>query len=236
MEKNEFIEKHDTEDTVLLDENVMTDPSVGQKMYEYYRDVRGFDAAVHSGWQHNYGDMIVSLYKEHLFDKSGKALRVLDIGCAMGSNTKALKDRGCDVVGIDINRYFIDNSPFKDELELHCNAAWDMKDIPDNSIDFIHSQQVFEHIPAEKIDDMFSEIVRVCKNKFVLFSALVMGDPPKGKAKGDDTTHVGIQPRKFWIDKLKKFKIKNSTTSWQKRFNEESMYQEYNWALLCGYK
>ena len=142
-----------------------TDP-FGEK---YFKDLilKGNDVFKKGGWQKVY-----AYYLEKVFGLRGKA--VLDIGCAAGSIASAIADYGNKVYGNDISEYIAKHTPFKN-FEFVNSPAWDLKQIPDNSIDLVISMYSFQFIPKNRLDSVFSEIKRVCKNNANIFIITNLG-------------------------------------------------------------
>ncbi|MFP8891060.1 class I SAM-dependent methyltransferase [Natrialbaceae archaeon A-CW2] len=63
--------------------------------------------------------------------------RVLDIGCGAGRTTRALTDRGFDVIGIDISEEMVERANrLFDDLDIRTGTATDLE-FPDDSFDFV---------------------------------------------------------------------------------------------------
>jgi predicted SAM-dependent methyltransferase len=72
----------------------------------------------------------------------------IDLGCG---NTPATKK---DYIGFDI-------------IDFGQDIVWDIADgipLPDNSVDLIYSSHFVEHVPAEHINTLIREMIRVCKH------------------------------------------------------------------------
>lgn len=133
---------------------------------DYYRYLKstGVDVSIKGSWQKMYAYFI-----NQIFGIKGKA--ILDLGCAMGAITSAFADYQSPSIGVDISKFFVECSKFKN-IKLINSPAWDLKDIPDSSIDFIHSMNMFNYIPEEKIPEVFKEMKRVAKNDTIIFIVL----------------------------------------------------------------
>jgi len=93
-----------------------------------------------------------------------ESLRVLEIGCGIGRLFEGLSMRFGEVWGIDVSQAMIDLG----ERSCPVEAKWILGDgssldgIPSNSIDYVFSWEVFQHIPDQSIiEDYFHEIYRV---------------------------------------------------------------------------
>lgn len=132
-------------------------------------------------------DRIANLYDEVLWsampynnemDKFVSYLNgkdVLDIGCAMGSFTKYISDKGLNVDGIDISSKMIDiarkkvpnvNFQVMDMLNLTIDKVYD-------GIMFINSTI---HIEKKYMVDLFKNVSKLLKDDGVIFIILLEGD------------------------------------------------------------
>lgn len=119
-------------------------------------------------------------YNEEM-DKFASLIRgkdVLDIGCAMGSFTKYISDKGFNVDGIDISSEFINiakskvpnvNFQVMDMLDLKINKKYD-------GIMFINSTI---HIEKKNMLELFKNVSRLLKDDGVIFIILLEGDGEK---------------------------------------------------------
>lgn len=220
MTANPFVE---AQTPITLNSMSMVD---GEAMYRYYRDHRGFDAAVKGAWQEQYAEML-----DHTFDLKGK--RVLDLGAAMGAITLSMQERGADVWGIEINPYFVAHSPFEAiRGRLLVGDALDVLSmLRDGTFDFVHASQVLEHIAADRQPLLMTHIARVlCRGRSPFFAALPMGEPPaQGVIDGDDATHVCLRPAEWW-EALRGNQFRAERAGYEERLQAHPMYQQYQWA------
>ncbi len=176
----------------------------GSEFYDYYKNERGLDLFAFGTWQVQYADMVISAFG------LTPGTKLLDIGCGGGANTKAFLSRNIDAWGVDINRWVIENSPHANG-RLSVAGADDLALYDDGLFDFLHSQQVFEHIAEERCDAMFAELRRVAKPNALLFAGLVVAPEPKRDDTcaaepdivrefdpDDDPTHINVKPWSWW--------------------------------------
>jgi len=170
------------------------DNAAGPELYDHYRFDRGFDAFDFGQWQTTYAEMVCRVFA---LDESTV---LLDLGCAGGANTEGFLQRGVDAWGCDISEYMIAASPFA-AGRLRVTSADDLSPFDDVMFDFVHSQQVFEHVPEDVCGMMFYELHRVLRSRGLLFVGLVVaeGEPP-AFSPDDDCTHVNVKPRQWWLD------------------------------------
>ena len=83
--------------------------------------------------------------------------RVLEVGCGQGHLTKALSERGVDIVGVDANPRAIEVSETDRVRHMY---AEDLH-YEDDSFDLILSVHAIEHIPD--LESALSEMARVLK-------------------------------------------------------------------------
>lgn len=82
---------------------------------------------------------------------------VLEVGCGQGHLTRALADRGADIVGIDANP----QAPEVSGTDLVKHMAAEHLEFDDGYFDFIVSVHAIEHIPP--LEKALAEIARVLK-------------------------------------------------------------------------
>lgn len=131
--------------------------------------------------------------------------RVLEVGCGQGHLTRALADRGVDVIGIDAN-------PQAEEVaaseRVRYMRAEDLE-YPDESFDFIVSVHAIEHIP--KLEDALAEMARVLKTGgravFIYPAEPIMGlyaIPTSVILHGTPFKAREVHCQKLWPSKLAK--------------------------------
>ena len=127
----------------------------GKEYYERCRD-KGIDYIFYGSWQKQYAKLVVFMTEIYKMDYRDKAM--LDIGIVCGVNLKAFKETRIfdKYYGIDISEYFINLGKEKldfseDELRIIKSTELPFKN---NSIDFIHCSQLFEHLTHEEVMDI----------------------------------------------------------------------------------
>jgi SAM-dependent methyltransferase len=122
-----------------------------------------------------------------------KATRVVDVGCGTGALLEALRDRGCEVFGLEYAeaalRYCRARRLDVAKFDLETNAFSDNR-----TFDVAVSMEVAEHLPetvADRYVDLLTRLSRV-----VVFTAA-----PPGQGGAD---HVNEQPPSYWITKFRR--------------------------------
>ena len=197
---------------------------------EYYKYLKstGLDVNFRGTWQKMYAYFI-----NQIFGIKGKF--VLDIGCAMGAITSSFAEYKANCIGVDISKFFIENSKFKN-IKLLNTPAWNLKEIPDSSIDFIHSMKTFNYIPENKISEVFSEMKRVAKNDAIIF--IVLDAMGYQKIKQEDSIIPStIFPKFFFDEHARNCEMKDGSKLFypklmQTRTPGWDFMRKYNWPYL----
>lgn len=138
---------------------------------KYFNDLKlnsGLDVFAKGAWQR-----VFVLYLDKVFG-SLRNKNILELGCGAGAVASSFAEYGMNVIGNDISEYISKKTPFKN-FKFVNSPMWDMKDVKDDSIDFIYSMFSFNHVPENKLQQTFDEIKRVCKNDAKVFIVLNMG-------------------------------------------------------------
>ncbi|MHA1712601.1 MAG: class I SAM-dependent methyltransferase [Candidatus Ranarchaeia archaeon] len=201
--------------------------------FDYTRSKRNYSPYRWDKWRLRYSDLI-----DDVFGLAGK--KVLDIGCAGGSNVKAFWIKGADVYGCDINTKCIRRTPFK-SIKSRLQAI-DTNRLSEfyaaNQFDLIHSQQVFEHFPDKAYSEqVVNEIAKILKPGGVVYVGLVTGEHLMPKEllgiykRGEDVdiTHANIWPMEYWHKLFEKAGLVNVDTEFQPKFEGNKMYHKYKW-------
>ena len=119
---------------------------------------------------------------------------------------------------------------FKENIESYprCESSWlqvaDVRYIPfkDDSFDLVLALDLMEHIYIDDVDQVISEIFRVCK-KYAFFEIATVGggsgagihdrgfiirkgEPIPVELEANAVAgHVTVQPREFWIEKFEEY-------------------------------
>ena len=181
---------------------------------EYYDrcKAKGIDYAFYGNWQKQYTKLVVFMSQIYMMDYRDKAM--LDIGCACGVNLRAFKETRIfdQYYGIDISEYLINLGKEKVGLsndELRVGSSTELP-FDNNSIDFIHCSQLFEHLEKEDILKTIDEIERVIIKGGKVFITLDAIKPGRNKKTvlAQDVSHITAKDKEWWYATLKnKFDI-----------------------------
>lgn len=191
----------------------------GKDYYEFCKNKQGFDMKAKGGWQREYVNYIRSLFNL-------KNTKCLDFGCAMGSMASAFNDSGVDMVGVDVDKFYVDQCPFGN-LKGKMFTYTDKLPFKDEEFDFIHSSQVIEHIPADKLMFVLAELRRVLKKNGVIYFS-TCGNEIHDDDK-DDPTHIPGLNRTSWFKMFDESKFENITSQTESCWVDHPMFQQYNW-------
>ncbi|MFA5878119.1 MAG: class I SAM-dependent methyltransferase [Candidatus Staskawiczbacteria bacterium] len=136
--------------------------------------------------------------------KMEKGDKLLDIGCGRGDFLKGFKDIGLDVFGLDIEK---SKSDIVKNIKIYnCNFELNSFPLENNSVDFIFSKSVIEHL--KNPENFIKEIYRVLKPGG---TAILMTPDWQSQMKifYDDYTHVRPYTRIGLEDFLKMSGFKN---------------------------
>jgi len=85
---------------------------------------------------------------------------VVDLGCGIGRVIKFIEAK--KKIGVDICQDFLDKIDDRSIIKIKSNGK-DLKDIKDNSIDFLYSLMTFQHIRKEDCKFYMKDIYRVIR-------------------------------------------------------------------------
>lgn len=110
--------------------------------------------------------------------------RVLDVGCGPGRTTGLLRERGLDVIGIDLSPGMIEvarrDHP---DLDFRVGSMTDL-DLPDGELAGVLSWWSVIHLPRDVVPQAFAEFHRVLAPGGVLLLGFHVGDESTHKTSG----------------------------------------------------
>ena len=93
--------------------------------------------------------------------------RVLDIGCGDGALMMALRNKGCDVRGIEIDGACVERCVSQGLSVVQGDADSDLGDYPDKGFDYAVLSQTLQ--TTHRPDIMVDQLLRIGKQAFVSF-------------------------------------------------------------------
>ena len=149
-----------------------------------------------------------------------------------------MAEAGGLVSGCDLSQHMIDLGKERwpgfplfvcDAVNLH---LW-----RDNTFDFIHSAQVFEHFKPELVPYILKEINRVTRPNGILFAAfdtVELFDRQKRIMETEDPTHTCIQSIGWWQLKLKEAGWEFAPELMELlEKHPKSYFKMYDWPSVC---
>lgn len=96
-----------------------------------------------------------------------EASRVLDVGCGDGALMAALRDRGCDARGLEIDAANVATAMGRGLSVVQGDADTDLADYPDNSFDYAILSQTLQTTMRPAI--VLDHLLRIGRQAFVSF-------------------------------------------------------------------
>ena len=100
-------------------------------------------------------------------DRVEPDVRVLDIGCGDGALMEALRSKGCDVRGIEIDPGCVERCVGRGLSVVQGDADRDLADYPDGGFDYAVLSQTLQ--TTARPDRMLEQLLRVSRRAFVSF-------------------------------------------------------------------
>lgn len=127
--------------------------------------------------------------------KIARPQSVLDVGCAYGYVTMYLQQLGLSAMGCDVSKWCEEQAARIIPNSYKRCPAWQL-DFDDGQFDLIYCEGVLEHLPEDKINDVFKEFQRVGK-RFYLALAFA-GREGVDKTEG----HLCIHDIQWWFERM----------------------------------
>lgn len=188
----------------------------GQEYFDYCKNKNGFDMRVKSTWQEDYVKYVSSV-----LDLKNK--KCLDHGCALGSQTSAFIDKGFDFIGIDIDKWYVDNTPFTNMKNKIFTLNKNKFPFKKEEFDVIHSSQTIEHIPFNYLELTVKEFHRILKTNGIVYIGTVE------EGENGDPTHVSTLSKKQWQELFISNGFSDQTFLFEHIWEKQAMYIKYKW-------
>lgn len=135
----------------------------------------------------------INLLDKFLPLQKGSGKKVLEIGCALGSFAKHLKERDFAVTAVDISDFIIEKAK-----KLQKDVKFKVVDIEKNTpssekYDFIFAFEVLEHLKSPK------KALENIKKLLQKDAVLVFSTPLPTKQTLADPMHINVHNSQYWI-------------------------------------
>lgn len=159
----------------------------------------------------------------------GKKITALDLGCAGGQFVVDFINRGHHAIGLEGSSHVLNgqgqnnwNEYYNKNLFL-CDITEEYQLYKNNrklKFDYIHSEEVFEHIAEDKIDIMFSQIKKHLKVDGICSFGISLIEDTRESDGVIYKLHQSVFPAEWWRSKLIEngFKILDSGTNNENHF------------------
>jgi SAM-dependent methyltransferase len=121
--------------------------------------------------------------------------RAVDVGCGTGALLEALRDRGCEVLGLEKSTAALECCRARGltvrEFDLEQDA---LAGIPDTDFDAVISMEVAEHLPQSADERYIDLLTSPNRGPVIVFTAA-----PPGQGGMD---RINEQPPEYWFDKF----------------------------------
>ena len=186
----------------------------GEDYYNWILKYKNMDGKEKGNLQTKYTEYLINVFPEI---KQGK---VLDYGCFLGSNTSSFIDNGIDTYGIDVSQWYLDNTPFDNLKEkLYLINKDETLPFPSDYFNFIHINNVIEHISKEKIINFIFQLHKILRPGGIVYINTV------GKNDEDDPTKINCLSGVEWNRYFIKHGFQSVTEQYKKVWEKQSLYK-----------
>tara|TARA_B110000196_G_C20927101_1_gene558134 strand:+ start:140 stop:727 length:588 start_codon:yes stop_codon:yes gene_type:complete len=134
-------------------------------------------------------------------------VRILDMGCSIGTAVRKLTKEGYDAYGVDLSRVAIEKCTEKGIGNCFENCLTDT-DFSDGFFDAVISSDTLEHIDPKKVNEAILEIKRVTTSGGVVILSIATKRERRRrwgeilKRHGTNTLHPTLLPTDEWRKRL----------------------------------
>lgn len=150
---------------------------------------------------------------------------IIDYGTGSGKAAQMFQDAGMDVIGIDHAMNCLNSDV---DIPLMVCCLWDL---PAIKSEVAYCTDVMEHVPEEKVDEVFKGIA---ERSPVAFYAIDTGKDNCGKVIGE-TLHVTIHEAEWWLEKLQQY-YEDIDYIVHSRYTEFVCKGKIEYCEVCGVK
>jgi SAM-dependent methyltransferase len=148
--------------------------------------------------------------------------RVIDVGCGTGALLEALRNRGCEVFGLEYAESALKYCRARQLSVAKFDLKKDVFNI-DGNFDLVISMEVAEHLPEMAADHYVDLLTRL--SPIIVFTAA-----PPGQG---GTDHINEQPPSYWINKFQRRGFEHAEElsrcwrdTWQSTGNVQDWYYQ----------
>jgi SAM-dependent methyltransferase len=184
--------------------------------YQHWRRL-GTDYAAYGSWHGAYREFL-----QRAFGIQGK--RILDVGAACGAQLRAMLAGGADAFGAEPDHWMATHGVRGTEGRLwncYVEALGGVEDF-----DMVHSHQVLEHVPEDRVPGHFAAFARHLKPGGIVYANLCLGGTP-GCTR--DKTHITLQPREWWAARAAEAGLEDASESFRGVVDSEPMQRSMKW-------
>ncbi len=160
---------------------------------EYEKDY--FENGNEMGGYSGYQDYAAHSGRAAKLIKIAQPLSVLDVGCAYGYMVRQFLWRGVPAMGCDISQYCEEKAWEIIPGHFKLCPAWDL-DFGDKEFDLIYCEGVLEHLPEDRIMQVFAEFERVADRCYLQVS--FEGDENAKETEG----HLCMHDESWWFARM----------------------------------
>ncbi|HUT01569.1 MAG TPA: class I SAM-dependent methyltransferase [Phycisphaerae bacterium] len=154
--------------------------------------------------------------------------RVIDVGCGTGALLSVLRDRGCEVEGIENSSAALEYCRDRHLDVTRLDLESDVLDHP-GTFDVVISMEVAEHLP-EKVASRYVGLLAS------LGSAIVFTAATPGQG---GTDHVNKQTPLYWIRKFQSCGFTHDellSTRWRETWRASSLVERFYWKNIMVFR
>lgn len=170
----------------------------------------------------------VKLFKD-VFKLTGKLKNVLEFGCNIGLNLKAIKkiNKNCYLTGVEINKNAVNEAKKIKNVKIIEDSIYNVS--LKERFDLVFTKGVLIHLKPEKINEAYNKIYSH-SNKYILLAEYYNPNPIEINYRGNKGK---LFKRDFAGDMLKKYSdLRLISYSFMYRYDTKYPSDDFTWFLL----